>query len=106
MSGSLKEFASSSNDEFAYLKRQIDLLSNIPDDYFFSSCELLPGCKPLFARLGFYRKNNEYVMYVFPRIVYRGNKWEAKILFANSGVRFNCFADMRTFIKTLGKSSE
>lgn len=106
MSTELIDFARASDSDFEDLKIKAETAAAENSGYVFSQCNLLPGCTPFKADIGFgyLARTQSYAVYIKPPVYYVGNNTAANRLFKDSSVFFSSFEQLKGFIRSLNTS--
>ena len=67
------QFCSCGQAGYAQLKQRVDACAQQGHSYEFAQCRMPAGCQPSQADLGFWRDGEDYLLYLRPSVVYRGN---------------------------------
>ena len=98
----MKQFATGTKEQFAYLKNSLDMLGESHQMEVYD-CVLPPGCTPQNSRIGFENKDGQYYLYLDKKEPIT-SKWKhpnLEQLIENGEVRFVDFEDMVEYFHEL-----
>lgn len=99
---SLLAFSRGGEQDFQYLRAQIERSARQNSTYEFENCALLPGCSPPSAGVGFWKDPGGYILFVRAPVTYCGGNPAARALFRSGRQAFGSFEELQHCLKSMG----
>lgn len=100
------QFCSGGPEVLEILRRRVDALGAQGRSYEFPECQMPEGCVPRQAVLGFLKRDQGYLLYWRPAVLYRGHSPVLAALFARSVWRFDSYDILAKRLASLRREVE